>query len=98
MQNIPMITLQSKVTIGQEVLFRDLGGESVALNLTTGKYYGFDEVATRMWALLTEYGRVEDAYNQLLAEYDVEEDRLREDLLDFVDELVSHQLVQVDAG
>jgi hypothetical protein len=93
-----MVTLQSKVTIGPEVLFRDLGGESVVLNLATGKYYGFDAVATRMWTLLAEHGRVEDACNQLLAEYDVEEGRLREDLLNFVHELVSEQLVYVVVG
>jgi hypothetical protein len=38
-----------------------------------------------MWALLAEHGRVESAYRALLEEYDVSEDRLRRDLLSFID-------------
>ena len=91
-----MITLRSTVTIGDKILFHSFGDEAVALNLETGKYYGFDEVATRMWVLLAEHGRIEKVYEQLLTEYDVEEDRLRTDLLNFVEELASHRLVQIN--
>ncbi|MGC8786910.1 MAG: PqqD family peptide modification chaperone [Anaerolineae bacterium] len=93
-----MATLESKVTLGKEVLFRDLGGEAVFLNLQTGKYYGLDEVSTRIWALLTQYGEVKQVCAALLAEYDVNEERLQEDLLHFIDELVSHGLLQIDKG
>ncbi|MBC7260572.1 MAG: PqqD family protein [Chloroflexi bacterium] len=93
-----MATLESRVTIGKEVLFQDLGGEAVLLNLESGKYYGLDEVGTRMWSLLIEHGQVKGAYTALLAEYDVSEERLEEDLLHFVDELVSHGLLQIDTA
>nr|MBC7244658.1 PqqD family protein [Chloroflexota bacterium] len=91
-----MATLESRVAVKQDVLFRDLGGEAVVLNLQSGKYYGLDEVGTRIWSLLLEYGQVKQAYAALLGEYDVSEERLQEDLLHFVDELVSHGLVQID--
>lgn len=91
-----MATLESRIAVNKEVLFRDLGGEAVILNLQSGKYYGLDEVGTRMWSLLLEHGQVKQAYTALLAEYDVSEERLREDLLHFVDELVSHGLLQID--
>lgn len=91
-----MATLESRVSIGKDVLFRDLGGEAVLLNLESGKYYGLDEVGTRMWSLLLEHGQVKGAYTALLAEYDVDEERLREDLLHFVEELASHGLLRID--
>lgn len=91
-----MATLEMRVKVNQDVLFRDLGGEAVILNLHSGKYYGLDEVGTRMWSLLIEHGQVEQAYAALLAEYDVGEERLQQDLLHFVEELVSHGLVQID--
>jgi len=91
-----MVTLESRVAVNRDVLFRDLGGEAVLLNLQSGKYYGLDEVGTRMWSLLVQHGKVRQAYDALLAEYDVSEERLQEDLLHFVDELVSHGLLQVD--
>jgi len=91
-----MVTLESRVAVNRDVLFRDLGGEAVLLNLQSGKYYGLDEVGTRMWSLLVQHGKVRQAYDALLAEYDVSEERLQEDLLHFIDELVSHGLLQVD--
>jgi hypothetical protein len=90
-----MATLESRISVGENVLFRELAGEAVLLNLATGKYYGLDEVGTRMWSLLTQHGRVEPAYQALLDEYDVTEDQLRQDLLRLVDDLAAHQLLQV---
>ena len=91
-----MATLESRISVPEDVLFRDLSGEAVVLNLETGKYYGLDEVGTRMWSLLTQHGRVEPAYQALLDEYDVAEEQLRQDVLSLVDELASHGLLQVD--
>ena len=89
-------TLESRISVHEDVLFRDLGGEAVILNLKSGKYYGLDRVGTRMWALLTQHGQVALAYRVLLDEYDVAEDRLQQDLLRLIDELVAHELLQVD--
>ena len=91
-----MATLESKVTFDTDVLFRDLDGEAVILNLKTGKYFGLDELGTRMWSLLIEYGQVEPAYRALLDEYEVTPEQLRDDLLAFIDNLASHDLLQCD--
>ena len=91
-----MATLQSKISIPEDVLFRDLDGEAVVLNLESGKYFGLDETGTRMWALLAEHGRVEPACRVLLDEYEVSEEQLQCDLLKLVDELASHDLLQLD--
>jgi hypothetical protein len=34
--------------VPDDVLFRDLDGEAVILNLRTGTYFGLDELGTRM--------------------------------------------------
>ena len=91
-----MTTLSSTIHIPEDVLFHELSGEAVILNVTTGKYYGLDEVGTRMWALLAEHGRLEPAYQALLAEYDVDEARLQQDLIELVDRLAANELVQVE--
>jgi hypothetical protein len=89
-----MASLKSNVIIDKDVMFRDLDGEAVILNLKTGKYYGLDELGTRMWSLFAEHGRVESAYRALLDEYDVPPEQLRHDLLAFIDELASYELLQ----
>ncbi len=90
-----MATLASKISIPKDVVFRDLDGEAILLNLETGKYYGLDQVGTRMWNLLSQHGQVEPAYWVMLEEYNVTEEQLREDMLGLVDKLASHGLVQI---
>lgn len=90
-----MITLQSKVSIPSDILFHELAGEAVLLNLDTGKYFGLDEIGTRLWSLLAEYGNMESAYYSLLKEYEVEAARLEGDLLNLVAELEANGLVKV---
>ena len=91
-----MISLRSKISIPSGVLYHELNGESVILSLESGKYYGLDETGTRMWALLSKHGCLEPAYQALLIEYDVNADQLQSDLLELVDKLAAHGLLQID--
>jgi hypothetical protein len=92
-----MATLDTRISIPQDTLFRDLDdGEAIVLSLETGKYYGLDEIGARMWALLAEHGQVARAYRALLDEYDVAAERLQQDLLNLVDKLVSEGLLGVE--
>jgi hypothetical protein len=91
-----MTSLESSITIPDEVLFREVAGEAVILNLETGKYYGLNEIGTRMWTLITEHGCLQPVYNALLEEYDVHEERLQSDLLELVDDLVARGLLMAN--
>lgn len=90
-----MTTLDTRVTVPQGVMFRDLDGEAVVLELESGRYFGLNETGTRMWLLLQEHGAVEPALHAMLAEYDVTEERLRKEMLSFVDTLSSQRLLEV---
>ena len=48
-----------------------------------------------MWQLRTAGDSIESAYDALLVEFDVEPERLRSDLGDYVQELLDLGLVQV---
>lgn len=93
-----MATLESRISIPKEVLFREIAGEAVLLNLETGKYFGLDQVGTRMWQLLAQHNQIEPALDDLVREYDTTKDQLQRDLLDLVDKLVSHQLIEIDGA
>ena len=86
-------TLKASVSVPEDVVFQELEGEAVLLNLGTGKYYGLDAVGTRMWHTLTEYGRVEPGYQALLERYDVPQEQLRQDLLALLDTLAGYGLL-----
>jgi hypothetical protein len=82
-----------QIQIPSTVLFRDLGGEAVLLELDSGCYYGLDEVGTRIWSLLEQHGDLGEVEKQLLAEYDVSHDQLAADLRSFVQELEGRGLL-----
>ena len=85
-----------RVAVVPDVMFRTVGDESVLLHLKTETYLGLDPVGTRMWTLLTQSDSIEDAYQTLLREYDVESGQLRRDLEDFVAKLVENDLVSLN--
>ena len=91
-----MATLQSKLHIPESVYFQLVTDEAVILDTASGKYFGLDDVGTRMWQLLTEHGQIEPAYQALLQEYEVEAERLKADLLGLVDQLAAKGLILVD--
>src|SRR3954465_5350710 len=91
-----MTDLTTRVTVPESVLFRDLDGEAVLLETGSGRYYGLDEVGTRMWSLLQIHGETGAVCRALLAEYDVPEDRLRADLEKFVETLAARGLLEVE--
>jgi hypothetical protein len=89
------ISLSDRVQIDPDVVFRELSGEAVLLNLLTGIYFGLNAVGTRMWALLNErvdLGRVAEA---LRDEYDISAKTVETDLLRLCEELREKGLLQV---
>jgi hypothetical protein len=90
-----MISFSSKVTVPPDVLINQIDGESVILSLVTESYFGLDETGTRMWSALTTSESVQQAYDKLLAEYDVNADTLRFDLGDLLEKLIEKGLVEV---
>jgi hypothetical protein len=82
--------------IPDDVIFRVLGEEAVILNLATGTYFGLDSVGTRIWQLIAEQGSTEKVIEALVAEYEVEEGRVRQDLADLIRQLSEKRLVTAD--
>ena len=81
--------------VSKEVIFQELEGEAVLLNLQNGIFFSLNPVATRMWELLSELGQAEKVLKQLLQEYDASEEQLRQDLVAFIEKLKSKGLVEI---
>jgi coenzyme PQQ synthesis protein D (PqqD) len=87
--------LDAAVGIPEDVVFRELDGEAVILNLESGMYFGLDAVGTRIWQLLDTHRTLRKTLEALEAEYDVPPDRLKSDLTEFVDRLQSRGLLVI---
>ncbi len=81
-----------------EVLFRELQGEAVLLDLRSQRYYGLDLVGTRIWQLVEEHGQEEAILEGLEAEFDASREQLSQDLRDFLAGLEERQLILRDAS
>jgi Coenzyme PQQ synthesis protein D (PqqD) len=81
--------------ISKEVIFQELEGEAVLLNMQSGIFFGLNPVAKRMWELLNELGQAEKVLQQLLREYEASEEQLRQDLVNFIERLKSKGLVEI---
>jgi hypothetical protein len=81
-----------------DVVWRDLDGEIVILNLATGYYYGLEGAGNDIWRLLVEHGSTEKVVEVIANEYDVDTERLALDLHSLVQDLARKSIVRVDIG
>lgn len=88
------VTLDTILTRSSEVLFQEVGGEAVLLDLASEQYFGLDSVGTRIWDLLDGEIPLERVHATLCAEYDADAQRIRDDLLALARALLDAGLVQ----
>jgi len=85
-----------RVSLKKDVLIRQVGSESVILNLNSEHYFGLDDVGTSILTALTTSDTLEAAFDQVLAEYDVDAAALRLDFDRLVQELVTNGLIELN--
>ena len=90
------ISFSDRVRVPDDVLISNLQEESVILNLDSERYYGLDDVGTRFLSVLNTSDSIEAAYELLRDEYDVDAQKLRQDLLSLVEELAQQGLVKIE--
>ena len=91
------ISFSDRVRVPDGVLISRLQEESVILNLDSERYFGLDDVGTCMLSVLSTSDSIEAAFESLRAEYDVDGEVLRQDLLALVESLVQQGIVEVAA-
>jgi hypothetical protein len=92
-KQVTSIAFSMRISVQPDVLIREVGGESVILDLKTERYLGLNGVGTEMWKALTTSDSIQAAFEHLLAEYDVDPEVLRRDLHDLIEKLIEHGLV-----
>lgn len=76
-----------------DVLLQDLDGEAVLLNLANGRYYGLDENSYQMYKTLVSSNSIQEAYELLVQEYEIDPGQLRYDLDKFLAHLLENGLI-----
>jgi hypothetical protein len=89
-------SLPVRVSISDHVLFQEIEGECVLLNMASEQYFGLDDVGTRIWQFLVEEGDPAKVLTQLRQVYNVDEATLRTDLAKLLEQLSSEGLVSLE--
>lgn len=84
--------------ISEDVLFQEVSGETVLLDLASESYFGLDEVGTRVWALIKEGRAVGELADALLDEYEVDRVTLESDINELLTSLLEAGLIAAGEG
>ena len=93
-----VLTPSVKVVAADDQISCNLDGEAAILNLTSGTYYGLNEVGATVWELISSPRRVAEIRDTLLERYDVEVAQCERDLNALLRDLASHRLIKVSDG
>jgi hypothetical protein len=94
----PDLRLDDTVCASKTQVSNHLGDEVAILELDKGVYYGLNPTGARVWDLLRSPTSVRSLLDALLADYDVDGDTARQDLLELLDSLRAHGLIEVQRG
>jgi hypothetical protein len=89
------MNLFDKVTIPAQVMARQVGEETVILDLASGTYFGLDPVGARIWQAMSEGKTFAEVCEVMLAEYEVTREDIERDVLRLAEELRAKQLIEI---
>ena len=84
-----------KVQISSEVLFQEVAGEIVLLDLESESYFGLDPVGSRIWTLLQAGRKVGEVVDEILREFDVDRKTVEADMAELLERLSEAGLIQL---
>ena len=90
-----MLTLDSTLHLPAHVSSTTVEEDAILLNTHTNKYFALDEVGARLWNLLNENKSLRECYQVLLQEYEVDPADLEHDILELLEQLRVHELVEI---
>jgi len=92
----PRVTASDVVVLTQGTSAREFDGDWVLLDFRGGNYFGLDELGGLIWQYLST-GKSPAQIAQMLGQnYDVSEQVLLQDVLEFVNELAVRGLVELE--
>jgi hypothetical protein len=90
-----IISERSTIVVTKDQVSADLSGEAAILNLKTSTYFGLNTVGASIWKLVREPKTVSQIRDAIIQEYDVEPDRCEHDIVELLQELSKHGLIEI---
>ncbi len=88
------IDANESIRVAENVVFQEIDGETVLLNLQREQYFGLDEVGTRIWGMIEEGLSFDGIVEKLAKEYEASRNQIATDLDNLLHELVVVGLIE----
>ncbi len=89
--------LSDVVCGSDDVVAREVAGEAVLLNLSSGTYFGLNDTGSMFWQLIDEdSASLADICDAIEEEYDVDRADVERDVIALAEELIEHGLIMVE--
>ena len=79
------------------IMFTDVGGTIITMNIESGYYHELNPVASRIWHIIETPQSVGGICEQLVQEYDVDADDCMRDVVEFLADFDTLKLVEIKA-
>lgn len=93
--SVEIITVNDLIVQSEGNLVSDMDGEKVMLSIENGKYYNLGQIGGRIWELIATPVTIPSMVEQLVVEYEIEQDVCEQQVNTFLQQLASEGLVQV---
>jgi hypothetical protein len=90
------VNIKSKITLSKNVFAQEIDDETIILDSTTQEYFSLNEIGKVIWSLLEEKNNLEEIKAEMLDMYEVPEEQIEKDLLNFIQALEQKGLIKVD--
>lgn len=91
-----MITPGNYIEQNKEVFAGEIDNETVMMHIQTGKYYGLDDIGSRIWKMAEEKIRVKEIIVKLMEEFDVDEQQCEKDVIELLNDMKANDLIRVE--
>ena len=86
-----------RIAISDDVVWRDMGGEIVILDLASQHYFGLSGAGNDIWHLIIELGSSEKIVERLIAKFEAEPSVVKDDFERIVGELAEKGMLKISA-
>jgi hypothetical protein len=86
--------LKKTIRISKDTVSRAVNDQEVLLNMTTGQYFGLDEIGTAIWQNIKAGLTADEIAEELSAEFEVSAAQAKADVSELTGELYRNGLIE----
>ena len=90
------MNINSKITLSKNVFAQEIDEETIILDSETQEYFSINEIGKVIWSLIEEKKNLEEIKAEMLDMYEVPEEQLEKDVLNFLQALEQKGLIKID--